>query len=90
MCSSDLFPSHDTMGVLISERERCEKIYYDNPEDWDKRKYLNRLRKQREWIESKATTVAEKQRKKEIRSENQFSNDIDLYANIYYNNHSYT
>ena len=34
------------MGVLISERERCERLYHDNPKDWDKRKYLNRLRKQ--------------------------------------------
>ena len=32
------------MGVLISERERCERLYHDNPEDWDKRKYLNRLK----------------------------------------------
>ena len=39
------------MGVLISERERCERLYHDNPEDWDKRKYLNRLRKQRQWEE---------------------------------------
>ena len=57
------------MGVLISERERCERVYYDNPKDWDKRKYYNRLKKQRQWIESKATKVAEKERKKEERSE---------------------
>ena len=78
------------MGVLISERERCERLYHDNPEDWDKRKYLNRLRKQRQWKESKATMVTEKQKRKETRCENQFNNDIDLYANIYYKNHSYT
>lgn len=77
------------MGVLISERERCERLYHDNPKDWDKRKYINRLRKQRKWTESKATIIAEKQKKNEIRSENQFNNDIDLFANIYYNNHSY-
>ena len=78
------------MGVLISERERCEQLYHDNPKDWDKRKYLNRLRKQRQWEESKATIVAEKQERKEKRSQNRFNNDIDLFANIYYNNHSYT
>lgn len=78
------------MGVLVSERERCERLYHDNPEDWDKRKYLNRLRKQRQWTESKATMVAEKEKRKEERSQNRFNNDIDLYANIYYNNHSYT
>ena len=32
------------MGVLVSERERCERIYYDNPKDWDVRKYLNKLK----------------------------------------------
>ena len=24
-------------GVLVSERERCERLYHDNPKDWDKR-----------------------------------------------------
>ena len=73
------------MGVLISERERCEKIYYDNPKDWDKRKYYNRLKKQRQWIESKATKVAEKLKRKEERSEERLNNDIDLFANLYFN-----
>ena len=53
------------MGVLVSERERCERIYYDNPKDWDERKYHNRLKKQRQWTESKATKVAEKLKRKE-------------------------
>ena len=78
------------MGVLVSERERCEKLYHDNPKDWDKRKYLNRLKKQRQWTESKATMVAEKGRKKEERKQEQFNKDIDTFANLYYNNHSYT
>ena len=78
------------MGVLISERERCERLYHDNPKDWDKRKYLNRLRKQRQWEESKANIVAEKEKRKEKRSQIQFNNDIDLYTNIYYNNHFHT
>ena len=78
------------MGVLISERERCERLYHDNPKDWDKRKYLNRLRKQRQWEESKATIVAKKEERKEKRNQNQLNKDIDLFANIYYNNHSYT
>ena len=73
------------MGVLVSERERCERLYYDNPKDWDKRKYLNRLKKQRQWKETKATIVAEKLKKKEKKSENQFNNDIDLFTNLYYN-----
>ena len=90
MCSSDLFPSQDTVGVLISERERCERLYHDNPKDWDKRKYLNRLRKQRQWEETKATIVAEKEERKKKRSQIQFNNDIDLYADIYYNNHFHT
>ena len=78
------------MGVLISERERCERLYYDNPKDWDKRKYFNRLRKQGQWEESKATMVAEKEKRKEERNQNQFDKDIGLFANTYYNNHSYT
>ena len=78
------------MGVLVSERERCEKIYYDNPKDWDERKYLNKLKKQRQWTENKATMVAEKLKKKEKENENRFNNDIDLFTNLYYNNHSYT
>ena len=57
------------MGVLVSERERCERLYYDNPKEWDRRKYLNRLKKQRQWTESKATMVAEKERKKEERKQ---------------------
>ena len=57
------------MGVLISERERCERLYHDNPKDWENRKYLNRLKKQRQWTESKATMVAEKERKKEERKQ---------------------
>ena len=73
------------MGVLVSERERCERLYHDNPKDWDRRKYLNRLKKQKHWIESKATKVAEKKRKKEERSEKQLNNDIDLFANLYFN-----
>ena len=78
------------MGVLVSERERCERIYYDNPKDWDKRKYLNKLKKQRQWTETEATIVAEKLKKKEKENENRFNNDIDLFTNLYYNNHSYT
>jgi hypothetical protein len=78
------------MGVLVSERERCERIYYDNPKDWDERKYLNKLKKQRQWTETKATIVAEKLKKKEKENENRFNNDIDLFTNLYYNNHSYT
>ena len=78
------------MGVLISERERCERIYYDNPKDWDERKYLNRLKKQRQWIESKATKIAEKLKEKEEKSQIRFNNDIGLYADIYYNNHFHT
>jgi hypothetical protein len=78
------------MGVLISERERCERIYYDNPKDWDERKYRNKLKKQRQWTETKATIVAEKLKKKEKENENRFNNDIDLFTNLYYNNHSYT
>ena len=35
------------MGILVSERERCERIYHDNPKDWDERKYRNRLKKQK-------------------------------------------
>ena len=73
------------MSVLVSERERCEKIYYDNPKDWDGRKYYNRLKKQRQWIESKATKVAEKERRKEKRSQERLNNDIDLFANLYFN-----
>ena len=34
--------------------------------------------------------VAEKEKRKEERNQIQFNNDIDLFANIYYNNHSYT
>ena len=78
------------MNVLISERKRCERIYYDNPKDWDKRKYLNKLKKQRQWTETKATMVAEKLKKKEKKNENQFNNDIDLFSSLYYNNHFYT
>ena len=78
------------MGVLVSERERCERIYYDNPKDWDERKYLNKLKKQRQWTETKATMVAEKLKKKEKENENRFNNDIDLFSNLYYKNHSYT
>ena len=72
-------------GVLVSERERCERLYHDNPKEWDERKYLNRLKKQRQWIESKATMVAEKERRKEERIEKQLNNDIDLFANLYFN-----
>ena len=78
------------MGVLVSERERCERIYYDNPKDWDERKYLNKLKKQRQWTETKATIVAEKLKKKEKENENRFNNDIDSFTNLHYNNHSYT
>ena len=77
-------------GVLISERERCERLYHDNPEDWNERKYLNRLRKQKQWKDSKATMVAEKLKRIEEKNQNQFDKDIDLFANTYYNNHSYT
>ena len=73
------------MGVLVSERERCERLYYDNPKDWDERKYHNRLKKQRQWVKSKATKVAEKLKKKEEKSQNQFNKDIDLFANLYFN-----
>ena len=73
------------MGVLVSERERCERLYHDNPKDWDKRKYLNRLKKQKQWIESKATKVAEKEKRKEERKQEQFNKDIDLFANLYFN-----
>ena len=77
-------------SVLVSERERCERLYHDNPKDWDERKYLNGIKKQRQWKESKATIVAEKEKRKEERNQNQFNKDIDLFANTYYNNHSYT
>ena len=60
-------------GVLISERERCERLYHDNPKEWDKRKYFNRLKKQRQWNESKATMIAEKERKKERRKQGRLS-----------------
>ena len=73
------------MGVLVSERERCERLYYDNPKDWDERKYHNRLKKQRQWIESKATKVAEKLKEKEEKSQNRFNKDIDLFTNLYFN-----
>ena len=73
------------MGVLVSERERCERLYHDNPKDWKDRKYLNRLKKQRQWTESKATMVAEKERKKEEKKQEQFNKDIDIFANLYYN-----
>lgn len=73
------------MGVLVSERERCERLYHDNPKDWDERKYRNRLKKRRQWVESKATKVAEKLKKKEEKSQNRFNKDIDLFANLYFN-----
>ena len=73
------------MGVLISERDRCERLYHDNPKDWDKRKYLNKLKKQKQWEESKATMVAEKEKRKEERKQEQFNKDIDLFANLYFN-----
>ena len=72
------------MGVLVGERERCERLYHDNPKEWEERKYLNRLKKQRQWTESKATMVAEKERKKEERKQEQFNKDIDIFANLYY------
>ena len=65
------------MGVLVSERERCERLYYDNPKDWDERKYANRLKKQRQWIESKATKVAEKLKEKEEKSQNRFNKNAN-------------
>ena len=73
------------MGVLVSERERCERLYHDNPKDWDERKYRNRLKKQKRWTESKATKVAEKLKGKEEKSQNRFNKDIDLFANLYFN-----
>ena len=73
------------MGVLVSERERCERLYHDNPKDWDERKYANRLKKQKQWIETKATKVAEKLKGKEEKSQNRFDKDIDLFANLYFN-----
>ena len=72
-------------GVLVSERERCERLYHDNPKEWNERKYLNRLKKQRQWMESKATMVAEKEKRKEERIEKQLNKDIDLFANLYFN-----
>ena len=72
-------------GVIVSERERCERLYHDNPKEWDERKYHNRLKKQRQWIESKATIVAEKERRKEDRNEKRLNNDIDSFANLYFN-----
>ena len=82
MCSSDLFPSHDRKGVLVSERERCEKLYHDNPKEWEDRKYLNRLKKQRQWTESKATIVAEKERKKEEKNKSSLIKTL-IYSPIY-------
>ena len=74
------------MGVLASERERCEEIYHDNPKDWDERKYRNKLKKQRQWTETKATIIVTgKLKKKEEKMKNQFNNDIDLFANLYFN-----
>ena len=73
------------LTVLVQERERCERLYYDNPKEWDERKYLNRIKKQHQWVETKATKVAEKLKKKEERSENRFNKDIDLFANLYFN-----
>ena len=73
------------LTILVQERERCERLYHDNPKDWDERKYRNRLKKQRQWIESKATKVAEKLKGKEEKSQNQFNKDIDLFANLYFN-----
>ena len=73
------------LTVLVQERERCERLYHDNPKDWDERKYLNRIKKQHQWIKTKATKVAEKLKKKEEKSENRFNNDIDLYSKLYFN-----
>ena len=42
-------------------------------------------KKQRQWMESKATMVAEKERKKEERKQEQVNKDIDTFANLYYN-----
>ena len=59
------------MGVLVSERERCERLYHDNPKEWEDRKYLNRLKKQRQWTESKR--LWSPRRKEEKRKENKSS-----------------
>ena len=49
------------LTVLVQERERCERLYHDNPKDWNERKYLNRIKKQHQWVESKADIVTGKQ-----------------------------
>ena len=36
-------------------------------------------------METKATKVAEKLKKKEEKEKNRFNNDIDLFANLYFN-----
>ena len=60
-------------------------IMLNNPKEWESRKYLNRLKKQRQWTESKATMVAGKERRKEERKQEQFNKDIDTFANLYFN-----
>ena len=50
-----------------------------------KENILTSLKKQRQWTESKATIVAEKERKKEERKQEQFNKDIDTFANLYDN-----
>ena len=53
---------------MPQERKHCEILHGDNPQEWDKEKYIRQITKQREW------------RKKELRETKMRTQVIESYA----------
>lgn len=70
--------------ILLQERKRCEALMHDDPKEWEQRKYINRLKRQRAYYEKKEPEYVQKEIKKEINIQKRIDKDIDLFSQILY------
>lgn len=69
-------------ALLREARDYTGKLLFDKPKDWEQRKYINRLKRQRNYYENKEPKIVEKLKRKETKAKQRLDKDLDMFANL--------
>ena len=74
--------------LLDQARRITGKLLLDNPKEWEQRKYINRLKRQRLYYAYKEPKNVREIKKKEARAEQKLEKDLNLFAKLWANKSS--
>ena len=77
---------YESYECLLDQARRITgKLLFDNPKEWEQRKYINRLKRQRLYYTYKEPKIVMEIKKKEAKAEQKLEKDLNLFAKLWAN-----